>query len=128
MMRGDIKPSRMLVATFVRVKPHAPIRVSSEKYSIKSSNMFGLGGTPQISSQQKLQAAEAELDMVTGMFNSLVSQCHSKCINKSYGNSELDKQEALCLDRCVSKYFETNVQVGENMQKLGQSGAFMGRQ
>lgn len=90
--------------------------------------MFGLGGSPQISSQQKLQAAEAELDMVTGMFNQLVEQCHNKCINKSYNESDVNKTEALCLDRCVSKYFETNVQVGENMQKLGQSGQFMGRQ
>lgn len=89
--------------------------------------MFGLGGTPQISSQQKIQAAEAELDMVTGMFNSLVEQCHTKCINKSYSEGDLNKNEALCLDRCVSKYFETNVSVGENMQKLGQSGQFMGR-
>ncbi|KAL7667088.1 Mitochondrial import inner membrane translocase subunit [[Candida] zeylanoides] len=90
--------------------------------------MFGLGGAaPQITSSQKLQAAEAELDMVTGMFNSLVEQCHSKCINKAYSDSDVTKQEALCLDRCVSKYFETNVQVGDNMQKLGQSGQFMGR-
>ena len=72
--------------------------------------MFGLGGAaPQITSLQKLQAAEAELDMVTGMFNSLVEQCHSKCINKAYSDSDVTKQEALCLDRCVSKYFETNV-------------------
>ena len=90
--------------------------------------MFGLGGTPQISSQQKLQAAEAELDMVTGMFNSLVEQCHQKCINKAYNDADVTKQEAVCLDRCVSKYFETNVQVGDNMQKLGQSGQFIGRQ
>ncbi|CAK9440999.1 uncharacterized protein LODBEIA_P48680 [Lodderomyces beijingensis] len=90
--------------------------------------MFGLGGAqPQISSQAKLAAAEAELDMVTGMFNSLVSQCHNKCITKTYSESDLTKQESLCLDRCVAKYFETNVQVGENMQKMGQSGQFMGR-
>lgn len=89
--------------------------------------MFGIGGAPQVSSQQKILAAEAELDMVTGMFNSLVEQCHTKCINKGYSDGDLTKQESLCLDRCVSKYFETNVQVGENMQKLGQSGLFMGR-
>ncbi|KAK8440535.1 protein transporter tim10 [Candidozyma auris] len=89
--------------------------------------MFGLGGAPQVSSQQKIQAAEAELDMVTGMFNSLVEQCHTKCINKGYSEGELNKQESLCLDRCVSKYFETNVKVGEDMQRLGQSGQFMGR-
>lgn len=89
--------------------------------------MFGIGGTPQISSQQKLLAAEAELDMVTGMFNQLVEQCHQKCIDKSYSESDVNKKEALCLDRCVAKYFETNVQVGEHMQKMGQSGQFMGR-
>lgn len=62
--------------------------------------MFGIGGSaPQISSQAKLQAAEAELDMVTGMFNALVSQCHAKCINKSYNESDITKQESLCLDR-----------------------------
>ncbi|KAG7666061.1 uncharacterized protein J8A68_000491 [[Candida] subhashii] len=72
-------------------------------------------------------AAEAELDMVTGMFNALVSQCHNKCINKTYNESDITKQESLCLDRCVAKYFETNVQVGENMQRLGQTGALMGR-
>ncbi|KAK7678170.1 protein transporter tim10 [Cerrena zonata] len=87
--------------------------------------MFGLGGAPQPSSQQKLSAAEAELDMVTGMFNQLVEQCHSKCINKDYYEGDVNKAEALCLDRCVSKYFETNVKVGEDMQKLGQSGQFM---
>ena len=54
--------------------------------------------------------------MVTGMFNALVSQCHTKCINKSYNEADISKQESLCLDRCVAKYFETNVQVGENMQ------------
>merc|ERR1712080_391696 len=82
------------------------------------TDMFGLGGAaPQISSQQKLLAAEAELDMVTGMFNQLVEQCHSKCINKSYNDSDVSKQEALCLDRCVSKYFETNVQVGSTCKR-----------
>lgn len=90
--------------------------------------MFGLGsGTPQVLLQQKLRAAEAELDMVTGMFNKLVSQCHNKCINKLYSESDISKLEALCLDRCVAKYFETNVKVGENMQLLGQLSAFMGR-
>lgn len=92
--------------------------------------MFGIGSSakPQLLSEQKLLAAEAELDMVTGMFNKLVSQCHGKCISKLYADSDLTKQEALCLDRCVSKYFETNIKVGESMQELGQLAAFMGRQ
>ena len=36
---------------------------------------FG-GGQPQLSSQQKIQAAEAELDLVTDMFNKLVNNCY----------------------------------------------------
>jgi len=32
-------------------------------------SFLGLGGSPNVSSQAKIQAAEAELDMVTGMFN-----------------------------------------------------------
>lgn len=88
--------------------------------------MFGFGGS-SVSSEQKIKAAEAELDMVTSMFNQLVDKCHNKCIAKNYNDGELSKQESLCLDKCVSKYFETNVQVGEHMQKMGQSGQFMGR-
>ncbi|AET38889.1 protein transporter TIM10 Ecym_3403 [Eremothecium cymbalariae DBVPG len=84
--------------------------------------MFGIG-QPQASSQQKIAAAEAELDLVTDMFNKLVDNCHKKCIQVQYNEGELNKNESNCLDRCVAKYFETNVQVGENMQKLGQTFA-----
>ena len=85
-------------------------------------SFLGLGGgAPQLSSQQKIPAAEAELDLVTDMFNRLVSNCYTKCINNAYNEGDLNKNEANCLDRCVAKYFETNVKVGENMQKLGQT-------
>lgn len=90
-------------------------------------SFLGLGGAPQPSSEQKIAAAEAELDMVTEMFNKLVDNCHNKCIQKNYYQGDVDKNESLCIDRCVAKYFEVNVKVGENMQKLGQSGAFAGR-
>ncbi|CCC69504.1 hypothetical protein NCAS_0C05140 [Naumovozyma castellii] len=85
-------------------------------------SLFGLGGgQPQLTSNQKIQAAETELDLVTDMFNKLVDNCYQKCINKTYNQGELNKDESNCLDRCVAKYFETNVKVGENMQKMGQT-------
>ncbi|CAH2447832.1 TIM10 complex subunit [Komagataella phaffii CBS 7435] len=87
-------------------------------------SFLGLGGSPNVSSQAKIQAAEAELDMVTGMFNQLVDICHKKCIGTSYNASDLDKNESLCVDRCVAKYFDTNLKVGDSMQKVGQNGAF----
>ncbi|KAH3900127.1 probable Mitochondrial import inner membrane translocase subunit TIM10 [Saccharomycodes ludwigii] len=81
---------------------------------------FG-GGAPQLSSTQKIQAAEAELDLVTDMFNKLIGNCHKKCIDTNYSDGDLTKTEGNCIDRCVAKYFETNVKVGENMQKAGQN-------
>ncbi|CAN6629835.1 mitochondrial import inner membrane translocase subunit Tim10p [Trichomonascus vanleenenianus] len=94
-------------------------------------SFLGLGGNPAAAggvNQLKIQAAEAELDMVSDMFNRLVDSCHQKCITANYPEGDLNKTESLCLDRCVSKYFEVNGKVGEHMQKLGQSGqSFMGR-
>ncbi|QLQ80626.1 hypothetical protein HG537_0D06270 [Torulaspora globosa] len=88
---------------------------------------FGGNAQPQLSSQQKIQAAEAELDLVTDMFNKLVDNCHKKCITAGYSEGELNKNESNCLDRCVAKYFETNVKVGEHMQQMGQHFNAAGR-
>ncbi|GME68046.1 unnamed protein product [Ambrosiozyma monospora] len=86
-------------------------------------SFFGLGGAaPQVSTEQKLKGAEAELDMITTMFNQLVDSCHRKCFDKNYSEGSLTKNESLCVDRCVSKYFDANVQVGNSMQSVGQSG------
>lgn len=82
---------------------------------------FGGNSQPQLSSQQKIQAAEAELDLITDMFNKLVDNCHKKCIDKQYNDGGLNNKESQCLDNCVAKYFDTNVKVGENMQKFGQN-------
>lgn len=43
----------------------------------------------------------------------LVEGCYKKCINTSYSEGDINKGEALCLDRCVAKYFEVNTKVGE---------------
>ena len=89
-------------------------------------SFLGLGGKSNqasVSTSAKLEAAETELDMVTDMFNRLVDGCHKKCIS-NYSDGELSKNEALCLDRCVAKYFDVNTKIGEEMQKMGSN--FMG--
>jgi import inner membrane translocase subunit TIM10 len=98
-------------------------------------NFFG-GGRPQPSSAEKIAAAEAEIDMVSDMFNRyapdisyylllnasdksqcrLVRSCTEKCIPNDYRETDLNKGESVCLDRCVSKFFEVNVKVSEKMQ------------
>lgn len=47
---------------------------------------------------------------------SLVETCTKKCIPPTYREADLNKGESVCLDRCVSKFFEVNVKVSEKMQ------------
>ncbi|THV78377.1 hypothetical protein D6D29_07714 [Aureobasidium pullulans] len=114
------------------------------------SFLFG-GGRPQPSSAEKIAAAEAEIDMVSDMYNryapptihqvaqlshtdrlySLVETCTKKCIPNSYREGDLNKGESVCLDRCVGKFFEVNIKVSEKMQgeaagKQGGVGGFGG--
>ncbi|CRG90338.1 Mitochondrial import inner membrane translocase subunit tim10 [Talaromyces islandicus] len=77
---------------------------------------FLFGGRPQISSEQKIAAAETEVEMVSDMFNRLTQSCNAKCIPSDYREAELNKGESVCLDRCVSKFFEVNIKVSEKMQ------------
>ncbi|CCJ29682.1 unnamed protein product [Pneumocystis jirovecii] len=71
---------------------------------------FGFGhsgaGASQAINPQKVSAAENELDMITDLFT-------SKCIPPNYTDSELNKGESVCIDRCVAKFFEVNAKIGE---------------
>ncbi|GME36853.1 Mitochondrial intermembrane space translocase subunit [Neofusicoccum parvum] len=78
------------------------------------------GGRPQPSSEQKIAAAETEIEMVSDMFN----RCTKKCIPTTYREAELDKGESVCLDRCVSKFFDVHTKVSEKMQ--GEAAARQG--
>jgi len=67
--------------------------------------------------------------------NRLVNSCHAKCIQPNpmqhrYAEPELQKGEAVCIDRCTAKYFEVNKKIGERMQAMGaaaQAGGSFGR-
>jgi len=54
--------------------------------------------------------------MVSDVFNRLTSSCAKKCIPNDYREGELNRGESVCLDRCVSKFFEVNMKVSEKMQ------------
>ncbi|PWO01259.1 hypothetical protein FA09DRAFT_327206 [Tilletiopsis washingtonensis] len=71
----------------------------------------------------QLDAAVQELDMITDVFNRLVSSCHAKCIATRYAEPDLNKGESVCIDRCTAKFFATNAKVGELMNKMGGGGA-----
>lgn len=56
--------------------------------------------------------------------SSLVASCTKKCIPTTYREAELDKGESVCLDRCVSKFFDVHTKVSEKMQ--GEAAARQG--
>ncbi|KAM0806408.1 mitochondrial import inner membrane translocase subunit tim10 [Usnea florida] len=91
---------------------------------------FLFGGRPQLSSAEKIAAAETEVEMVSDMFNRLSQSCTKKCIPPEYREADLNKGESVCLDRCVSKFFEVNLKVSEKMQgeaaQKGTGGGAMG--
>jgi len=89
---------------------------------------FLFGGQPKLSSAEKIAAAETEVEMVSDMFNRLTQSCTKKCIPPDYREADLNKGESVCLDRCVSKFFEVNVKVSEKMQgeAAGRQGGGMG--
>ncbi|TIA87454.1 hypothetical protein E3P99_03165 [Wallemia hederae] len=82
----------------------------------------GGGGSAANPSAQSevVQSATTEIEMITDLFSKLVNSCHKKCIETTYKDSDLNKAEGVCLDRCVGKYFETSKLVTEQLQKLQQ--------
>ncbi|CAG8893068.1 hypothetical protein N7519_000824 [Penicillium mononematosum] len=77
---------------------------------------FLFGGAPKMSSAEKIAAAETEVEMISDMFNRLTESCTKKCIPADYREGDLNKGESVCLDRCVSKFFDVNIKVSEKMQ------------
>ncbi|KAF9080839.1 protein transporter tim10 [Mortierella sp. GBA35] len=71
---------------------------------------------------QNMAMAEQELEMVSDLFNRIVGSCHQKCIPKTYIEGDLNKGEAVCIDRCVAKFFEVNKSVGTKLQQMSGAG------
>ncbi|KAJ1654416.1 protein transporter tim10 [Dispira simplex] len=86
--------------------------------------MFGGGaGGGNVSAQQSsanLMMAEQEIEMVTDLFNRVSDSCLKKCIPDTYLESDLNKGESVCLDRCVAKFFQVNQKVGAKLQEISQ--------
>ena len=62
------------------------------------------------------------------MFNRMVDLCFQKCVDsRAYKDGELDVGEMSCTDRCIGKYLEASIRVGERLQKLEQQHQAAGR-
>ncbi|KAF9138267.1 protein transporter tim10 [Linnemannia schmuckeri] len=85
-------------------------------------SFFMNNATNQSVNMQNMAMAEQELEMVSDLFNRIVSSCHQKCIPKTYIEGDLNKGEAVCIDRCVAKFFEVNKSVGTKLQQMSGAG------
>ncbi|KIH89249.1 mitochondrial intermembrane space translocase subunit Tim10 [Sporothrix brasiliensis 5110] len=79
-------------------------------------SFFGMG-RPQLSSAEKIASVEAEMKMMSDMHNRLIKACAAKCVPTDYRESELNKGESVCLDRCAAKFFAVHMNVSEHMQQ-----------
>jgi len=77
-------------------------------------------------SNERIEAAMHEMEMITDVFNRMVSSCHAKCISTRYADAELSKGESVCVDRCIGKYFEANKLVGETLNSTAQASGSSG--
>ncbi|TPX72039.1 hypothetical protein CcCBS67573_g05943 [Chytriomyces confervae] len=80
--------------------------------ALEEFQTFGIG---RYSLEQEL-ASEIESDFR----RRLIAGCHSKCISPAYlQDGELNKGEAVCLDRCVYKFMHTNGLVQKVANEVG---------
>ena len=50
----------------------------------------------------------------------MTNACQKKCVPPKYKDSELNKGEAVCVDRCVAKYLEIHDRIGKKLTALSQ--------
>jgi len=87
-------------------------------------SFLGIGGGSSAQgggglSSDRVEMAIQEVELITDVFNRIVSSCHSKCISQRYLEGDLSKGESVCIDRCVSKFFDANKKMGEKLQTMG---------
>ncbi|RLV93231.1 Mitochondrial import inner membrane translocase subunit TIM12 [Spathaspora sp. JA1] len=80
-----------------------------------------LGNTLQYSQAtvdpEKLKFAEVQFTATAHTFNKLLDSCSKKCLVHEYGEGDLSKGEAECIDRCSAKYVSANFLIGQHFQK-----------
>ena len=73
-----------------------------------------------------LQVAKIEAEILTDLFNKMSSMCFQKCVTK-YNNADLQVGEMACTDRCVSKYMLSQEVVSGVLNKFQKQVDAQGR-
>ncbi|KAM3516242.1 hypothetical protein MY11210_000001 [Beauveria gryllotalpidicola] len=80
-------------------------------------------GRPQPTSEEKIDAVVGELRLLSDSLDRLQRSCKQKCIPTDYREADLNKGEAVCLDRCVEKFIGTSMIISGIMQQQGGGGS-----
>ena len=56
--------------------------------------------------------------IIISLFFRMLVACQKKCVPAKYKDSELQKGESVCLDRCVAKYIEIHDKIGKKLTAL----------
>lgn len=51
-----------------------------------------------------------------------VASCQKKCVPTDYREADLNKAESVCLDRCMAKFVEVNMQISEKLKEKAPGG------
>lgn len=77
-----------------------------------------MAGLPALNDDQMKLVQDLEIEMMSDMYTRMTNSCHKKCIPTKYKDSEIGKGEAVCIDRCVAKYWEIHERVGKKLQNM----------
>ncbi|XP_069956629.1 mitochondrial import inner membrane translocase subunit Tim10 [Cherax quadricarinatus] len=77
-----------------------------------------MAGLPALNEDQMKLVQDLEIEMMSDMYTRMTTSCHKKCIPTKYKDSDIGKGEAVCIDRCVAKYWEIHERVGKKLQKM----------
>merc|ERR1711997_805709 len=77
-----------------------------------------MGAMPQLDESKMKLVQELEIEMMTDMYAKLTAACHKKCIAPKYREPDLQKGEAVCIDRCVAKYLEIHERIGKKLTEI----------
>lgn len=60
-----------------------------------------------------------QIEMMDLVFRLSIQQCGRKCVPPAYMDGELNKGEAVCTQRCLTKFFDTLELVSGQLAEIG---------
>jgi len=76
-------------------------------------------GTYQQQLSPQAEEIKRQIEMMDLVFRMSVQQCGQKCVSKKYLDGEVNKGEAVCIQRCQSKFLTALELVSGQLSEMG---------